>query len=164
MPPDPAGAGTASAFAIKPNWVYFRMDDLARRLVIIDDFLTVGIDSDAASDLFAVLANREHRLPTMIASQTGPVHWGCRATRPGRGGLDREPPREPRQDYQPRPDRHAATPQRTNPRPRGLLGVTPERPGHPPGPLPTPQKSATGSPEQRYPMALRAKQEPSSGV
>ncbi|MDY7526672.1 MULTISPECIES: ATP-binding protein [unclassified Cryobacterium] len=62
---------------------YLRMDDLARRLVIargngiahqkllnelsnidlliIDDFLTVGIDSDAASDLFAVLANREHR-------------------------------------------------------------------------------------------------------
>ena len=76
---------------------YARMDDLARRLVIargdgighqkvlnelsqtdlliIDDFLTVGIDSDAASDLFAILANREHRLPTMIASQTGPAHW-----------------------------------------------------------------------------------------
>lgn len=76
---------------------YARMDDLARRLVIargdgighqkllnelsetdlliIDDFLTVGIDSDAASDLFAILANREHRLPTMIASQTGPKHW-----------------------------------------------------------------------------------------
>jgi len=34
-------------------------------LLIIDDFLTVGIDSDAASDLFAVLANREHRAPTM---------------------------------------------------------------------------------------------------
>lgn len=76
---------------------YARMDELARRLVItradgiahqkllnelsntdlliIDDFLTVGIDSDAASDLFAILANREHRLPTMIASQTGPAHW-----------------------------------------------------------------------------------------
>jgi len=76
---------------------YARMDDLARQLVIarndgighqkllnelsqtdlliIDDFLTVGIDSDAASDLFAILANREHRLPTMIASQTGPAHW-----------------------------------------------------------------------------------------
>ncbi|MGP9616211.1 ATP-binding protein [Arthrobacter sp. AOP36-A1-22] len=44
-------------------------------LLIIDDFLTVGIDSDAASDLFAILANREHRLPTMIASQTEPAHW-----------------------------------------------------------------------------------------
>jgi DNA replication protein DnaC len=76
---------------------YARMDSLARQLVItradgiahqkllndlsntdlliIDDFLTVGIDSDAASDLFAILANREHRLPTMIASQTGPAHW-----------------------------------------------------------------------------------------
>lgn len=76
---------------------YTRMDDLARRLVItrsdgiahqqllnelsdvdlliIDDFLTVGIDSDAASDLFAVLANREHRLPTMIVSQSGPGYW-----------------------------------------------------------------------------------------
>lgn len=76
---------------------YTRMDDLARRLVIargdaiahqqllnelsdvdllmIDDFLTVGIDSDAAADLFAVLANREHRLPTLIASQSGPGYW-----------------------------------------------------------------------------------------
>ncbi len=77
--------------------VYVRMDDLARRLVIaradgiahqdlltglsdtdlliIDDFLTVGIDPDAASDLFAILANREHRLPTLIASQSGPDYW-----------------------------------------------------------------------------------------
>lgn len=77
--------------------VYARMDDLARRLMIargdhiahqkllnelsdtdlliIDDFLTVGIDSDAASDLFTILANRDHRLATMIASQTGPAHW-----------------------------------------------------------------------------------------
>ncbi|WP_026551426.1 ATP-binding protein [Arthrobacter sp. H20] len=76
---------------------YARMDDLARRLVIargdgighqkllnelsavdlliIDDFLTVGIDPEAANDLFAVLANREHRLPTLIASQSGPAYW-----------------------------------------------------------------------------------------
>ncbi|HET8961775.1 ATP-binding protein [Nocardioides sp.] len=76
---------------------YVRMDDLARRLVlaradaiahqqllnqlsnvdllVIDDFLTVGIDNDAAADLFAILANRDHRLPTVIASQTGPAHW-----------------------------------------------------------------------------------------
>lgn len=76
---------------------YLRMDDLARRLVIarsdgiahqdllnklsrtdlliLDDFLTVGIDPDAASDLFAILANREHRLPTLIASQSGPDYW-----------------------------------------------------------------------------------------
>ena len=76
---------------------YTRMDSLARRLIIsrsdgiahqkllnelsdadlliIDDFLTVGIDSDVASDLFAVLANREHRLPTMIASQSWPAYW-----------------------------------------------------------------------------------------
>ena len=77
--------------------LYMRMDDLARKLVIargdgiahqdllsklsdtdlliIDDFLTVGIDPDAASDLFAILAGREHRLPTMIASQSGPDYW-----------------------------------------------------------------------------------------
>lgn len=77
--------------------LYTRMDDLARKLVIargdgiahqdlltrlanadlliIDDFLTVGIDPNAASDLFAILADREHRLPTMIASQTGPDYW-----------------------------------------------------------------------------------------
>lgn len=77
--------------------LYMRMDELARRLVIarsdgiahqdlltklanadlliIDDFLTVGIDPNAASDLFAILADREHRLPTIIASQTGPDYW-----------------------------------------------------------------------------------------
>ena len=76
---------------------YTRMDELARKLVIargdaiahqrllnelsdtdlliIDDFLTVGIDPDAASDLFAILANREHRRPTVIASQSGPDYW-----------------------------------------------------------------------------------------
>ncbi|MGP9586165.1 ATP-binding protein [Micrococcaceae sp. AOP34-BR2-30] len=76
---------------------YTRMDELARRLVIargdgiahqallnrlsdadlliIDDFLTVGIDPEAANDLFAILANREHRAATMIASQTGPAYW-----------------------------------------------------------------------------------------
>ncbi|MBP1324831.1 DNA replication protein DnaC [Leucobacter exalbidus] len=76
---------------------YVRMDDLARKLVIarhdsikhqamlneysrvdlliIDDFLTVGIDPDAAADLFTILANREHRAPTMIASQSGPDYW-----------------------------------------------------------------------------------------
>jgi len=77
--------------------LYTRMDDLARKLIIarsdgiahqdpltklsntdlliIDDFLTVGIDPDAASDPFAILANREHRLPTVIASQSGPDYW-----------------------------------------------------------------------------------------
>ena len=77
--------------------LYARMDDLARRLVIaradgiahqdflttlsnidlliIDDFLTVGIDPDAASDLFAILASREHRRPTVIISQTEPDYW-----------------------------------------------------------------------------------------
>ena len=44
-------------------------------LLVIDDFLTVGIDPEAANDLFAVLANREHRLPTLIASQSGPAYW-----------------------------------------------------------------------------------------
>ncbi len=77
--------------------VFTRMDDLARRLVIargdgiahqnllnqlsgtdlliIDDFLTVGIDPDAAADLFTILANREHRAATVIASQSGPDYW-----------------------------------------------------------------------------------------
>lgn len=77
--------------------IYTRMDDLARALVIarsdsikhqamlneysnasllcIDDFLTVGIDPDAAADLFTILANREHKAATMIASQSGPDYW-----------------------------------------------------------------------------------------
>lgn len=79
------------------NVTYARMDDLARQLVIarsdgiahqdllnqlsstdlliIDDFLTIGIDERAGSDLFAILANREHKRPTMIASQSGPDYW-----------------------------------------------------------------------------------------
>lgn len=76
---------------------YTRMDELARELVIargdriahqnllnklsevtlllLDDFLTIGIDETAANDLFTILANRDQRLPTMIASQSGPRHW-----------------------------------------------------------------------------------------
>ena len=76
---------------------YARMDDLARQLVItrsdaiahrdllddlsstdlliIDDFLTIGIDERAASDLFAILANREYHRPTIIASQSNPDYW-----------------------------------------------------------------------------------------
>ncbi|WP_223178875.1 ATP-binding protein [Paeniglutamicibacter gangotriensis] len=41
----------------------------------LDDFLTVGIDQNIASDLFGVLADREHRLPTVIVSQTDPSYW-----------------------------------------------------------------------------------------
>lgn len=91
----PTRSGSAHA-ATGHAVTYVRMDDLAGRLVIshsdgithkkllgelsqadlliIDDFLSVGIDSDSASDLFAILANRQHRLPTVLASQTGPSH------------------------------------------------------------------------------------------
>ena len=76
---------------------YARLDDLGRRLalaradaiahqsllnhlanvdlLVIDDFLTVAVDPEAGRDLFAILADRDNRLPTMIASQTGPTHW-----------------------------------------------------------------------------------------
>lgn len=76
---------------------FVRMDDLARQLVIargdaighqsmfnkfsrvdlliIDDFLSVGIDPNAASDRFTILANRDHRLPAVIVSQSAPAYW-----------------------------------------------------------------------------------------
>lgn len=76
---------------------YWRMDDLARRLavtrmdtlehedmltglfnvqvLILDDFLTVGIDESTASNLFAILANRENLHATIIGSQSTPGHW-----------------------------------------------------------------------------------------
>lgn len=76
---------------------YWRMDDLARRLavtridtlehedmlaglfgvdvLILDDFLTVGVDERTASDLFAILANRENIHATIIGSQSTPGHW-----------------------------------------------------------------------------------------
>ena len=44
-------------------------------LLIVDDFLTIGIDETAANDLFTILVNRDQRLPTMIASQSGPRYW-----------------------------------------------------------------------------------------
>lgn len=44
-------------------------------LLILDDFLTVGIDARATNDLFTVLADRDRRLPTMVLSQTGPEYW-----------------------------------------------------------------------------------------
>lgn len=52
------------------------VNDLTNQdLLIIDDFLTVGIPSETASDLFTILADREHRGATIIASQTGPAQW-----------------------------------------------------------------------------------------
>lgn len=50
-------------------------DLVSVEVLILDDFMTVGIDSDTASDLFAILADREHRSGTIIASQTGPTQW-----------------------------------------------------------------------------------------
>ncbi|XBH22731.1 ATP-binding protein [Jonesiaceae bacterium BS-20] len=76
---------------------YSRLDELARKLLtardnnkeydallerlnetdilILDDFLTVGVDQNVASDLFAILVGREHKLPTIIVSQTEPGYW-----------------------------------------------------------------------------------------
>lgn len=44
-------------------------------LLIIDDFLTVGIDQNTTGDLFAILASRDGQVPTLIASQSGPGYW-----------------------------------------------------------------------------------------
>lgn len=63
----------ARADAIEHQGLINRLSNID--LLILDDFLTVGIDADASADLFTILANRDHRLPTMVASQTGPSHW-----------------------------------------------------------------------------------------
>lgn len=76
---------------------YWRMDDLSLKmlsvqsdhiahrelldqlkdvdLLILDDFLTVGIDPRATNNLFAILADRDRRLPTMVLAQSGPKYW-----------------------------------------------------------------------------------------
>jgi hypothetical protein len=154
--------------------IYFRMDDLARRLVIargdsiahqkllnelsnidlliIDDFLTVGIDSDGANDLLAILANRDHRLPMMIASQTGPAPWVAEL-----------PDRVTADSIVDRLANHARIinlgqidmrRQRPSPRQRDLLGVTPQRPGHQLGPLPPARNRATNYVDQLRGLAL----------
>lgn len=68
------GAGESNPDAL------IRLEQLRRamgpsHLGMVDDFLTVGIDPNAASDLFSILANRDHRLPTIIVSQSGPAYW-----------------------------------------------------------------------------------------
>lgn len=86
-----------AAWLNEHNVHYTRMDELARELVIasgdriahqvllnklsdvdlllIDDSLTIGIDEAAANDLFTILVNRDQRLPTIIASQSGLTYW-----------------------------------------------------------------------------------------
>jgi DNA replication protein DnaC len=76
---------------------YTRADDLARNLtvsrndairhqqmlnelsgvdlLILDDFLTLGIDAESANDLFAILVDRDNKRPTIVASQSGPDFW-----------------------------------------------------------------------------------------
>lgn len=44
-------------------------------LLILDDFMAVGIDPRAVAGMFHLLANRDRRLPTMILAQTGPDYW-----------------------------------------------------------------------------------------
>lgn len=76
---------------------YWRMDELARHLaitrtdshahqafigqlveydlLILDDFLTVGIDHHTSDDLFAILTSRDGKASTIIAAQSGPGYW-----------------------------------------------------------------------------------------
>ncbi|MGP5698736.1 ATP-binding protein [Glutamicibacter arilaitensis] len=59
-------------------------------LLIVDDFLTVGLDQNIASDVYGVLADREHKLPTMIVSQTDPSYWVQVLPDRVAGGFNRE--------------------------------------------------------------------------
>ena len=54
--------------------------DLMRRLqnidvLILDDFLTIGIDQRGQEDLTKIIFNRDGRLPTIVASQTSAAYW-----------------------------------------------------------------------------------------
>ena len=57
-----------------------RYADLMRRLqnidvLILDDFLTIGIDQRGQEDLTKIIFNRNGRLPTIVASQTSAAYW-----------------------------------------------------------------------------------------
>ncbi|MGP5604954.1 ATP-binding protein [Corynebacterium casei] len=57
-----------------------RYADLMRRLqnidvLILDDFLTIGIDQRGQEDLTKIIFNRDGRLPTIVASQTSAAYW-----------------------------------------------------------------------------------------
>lgn len=45
------------------------------KLLIIDDFFTVPVSTDTCRQFFGILATRENRKATIIATQTGPQHW-----------------------------------------------------------------------------------------
>ena len=54
--------------------------DLMRRLqnidvLILDDFLTIGIDQRGQEDLTKIIFDRDGRLPTIVASQTSAAYW-----------------------------------------------------------------------------------------
>jgi hypothetical protein len=163
---------------------YTRMDDLARRLVIargdgighqkllnelsdvdlpvIDDFLTVGFDPEAANDLFAVLAIREHRLPTLIVSQSGPAYWvealpdqmaadsivnrlANNARQLNLGDVDM---RQLRGDRAPVPSRTPGN------KPHPGHGADPEQTSE--GPVPSSRNPSTNYPDQQYQQKLSA--------
>ena len=147
---------------------YTRMDELARKLVIargdaiahqrllnelsdtdlliIDDFLTIGIDLDAASDLFAILANREHRRPTVIVFPVRTRLLGHGPAQPGHCRLDRQPALEQRPHHLTSATSTCAGSVHTRPaRPTPTGNSRKPRPGgsrH--------QPAATRSPDTRY--------------
>ena len=57
-----------------------RYVDLVRRLqnvdvLILDDFLTIGINQRGQEDLTKIIFDRDGRLPTIVASQTSAAYW-----------------------------------------------------------------------------------------
>ena len=68
-----------------------RYVDLVRRLqnvdvLILDDFLTIGINQRGQEDLTKIIFDRDGRLPTIVASQTSAGYW--LETLPDRVGAD----------------------------------------------------------------------------
>ena len=45
-------------------------------VLILDDFLTIGINQRGQEDLTKIIFDRDGRLPTIIVSQTTAAYWG----------------------------------------------------------------------------------------
>ncbi len=69
----PALPGTHSgATGYSPRRYHF---SLLNNVLILDDFLTIGINQRGQEDLTKIIFDRDGRLPTIIVSQTTAAYW-----------------------------------------------------------------------------------------
>lgn len=105
----PAGSARA-AFSPAEDRYVAKMRRLQNiDVLILDDFLTIGINQREQEDLTKIIFNRDGRLPTIIVSQTTAAYWVKKLTRPRRSRFTGQQTQY-RTAHRTRRLRHAPTP------------------------------------------------------